>query len=281
MYDWRHVKSKLFVGLVIALSMVALAPVFHLVAVIFVNGVSTLLEAGVGFFTEMPPTPLSRGLGGIAPSIVGSLLMTLLALPAVVAIALFAAILTTEFPRSRLSLLVDVVAKSLTSVPTIAVSMIVYMLVVVPTKSFSSLAGTFALVIVSLPYAYTYFSSILRSIPAMYREAAFSIAMTRWGVVTRVLVPIVARGVVAGVLITMARIMGETAALLFTAGRYRAGLNVSLWGPLDAIPLLIFDFILSPFDNLRRVAWGATFVLLLSYMLVFFATKLVVREVKL
>lgn len=281
MYSWRKAKDRIFFALILLLSLAAIAPVIHLIVVTIVNGLSAILRAGLSFFTSPPPTPLSKEIGGIAPSLVGSLMLTALALPITIALALFSSIMVNEFPRNPLSIAVDVVAKSLASIPTIAVSMVVYLLVVVPMGIFSTFAGAVALTIVSLPYAYTYFSTYLRSIPETYREAAYSIAMSRWGTVTRVFLPIIRRGVLVAILMTMARILGETAALLFTVGRYRIGVSTSILGPTDAIPLLIFDYILTPYKNFQDVAWGAAALLLLAYMAIFVATKLVVKEVRL
>jgi len=281
LYSWRMLREKLFTCLIAVLSLLAIAPIVHLIIAVLINGFTVIVKAGINFFTNLPPAPLSREIGGIAPSIIGTALMTIISLPITVVLALFAAILTTEFPRNTVSIIIDAVAKSLASIPTIAVSMIVFTLIVVPMKGFSALAGAIALSIIALPYAYTYFSTALRSIPAMYREAAFSIAMDRWGAVMRVLIPIARRSIAVGVLMTIARIMGETAALLFTAGRFRTGVSFSPTSPADAIPLLIFDYILSPYATWHQVAWGAAALLLLAYIVLFFATKLIVKEVKL
>jgi phosphate transport system permease protein len=285
-------RERLFKITVFGVAILALTPLFHLIIVVFINGLPTILEAGLEFFVDLPPTPLSRGLGGIAPSLVGTFLMTMISLPITIVLGLFTAILVTEFPKSRLSILVDTVAKSLSSVPTIAVSMAMFSLVVVLVNTIpelraflnpagSALTGSLALVIIALPFSYTYFSTFLRSVPATYKEAAYSIGMSRWAVIVRVVIPVVKKSILVAVLMTMARIMGETAALLFTAGRYRSGLPASIISPVDAIPLLIFDYILSPFEVWRRVAWGATLILLLFYMLIFFVVKVVVKEVKL
>jgi len=281
LYSWRRLREKIFIYIISIVSLLALLPIAHLIITVFLNGFNVLLEAGAGFLFKNPPVPLSREIGGIGPSLTGSFLLTVISLPVTVILGLFAAILTTEFPRNPFSLLVDTIAKSLASIPTIAVSMVVFTLVVLPMKRFSALAGATALVIVALPYTYSYFSTMLLSIPSTYREAGFSLAMSRWGVVARILIPIAKRNLMVGVLMTLARIMGETAALLFTCGRLRTGLPSSLMGPVDAIPLLIFDYILSPFEIWRRVAWGAALILLLVYMLIFFAVKFFVKEVRL
>jgi len=245
------------------------------------NGFNVVSQSGLRFLFDLPPTPLSEEIGGIGPSLVGTSLLTALSLSITVTLGLFSAILTTEFPKNPFSLLVDTVAKSLASIPTIAVSMIVFNLVVVPLRKFSALAGSIALIIVGLPYAYSYFSTMLRSVPSTYKEAGFSIAMSRWSMVVKVLMPIAKKGIIVGVLMTLVRIMGETAALLFTAGRLRTSVNLSLTAPVDAIPLLIFDYMLPPFETWHKVAWGAALILLLIYMVVFFTIKFLVREVKL
>jgi len=292
LYSWRRMREMLFKITVFGVAILALTPLFHLIIVVFINGLPTILEAGLEFFVDLPPTPLSRGLGGIAPSLVGTFLMTMISLPITIVLGLFTAILVTEFPKSRFSILVDTIAKSLSSVPTIAVSMAMFSLVVVLVNTIpelraflnpagSALTGSLALVIIALPFSYTYFSTFLRSVPATYKEAAYSIGMSRWAVIVRVVIPVVKKSILVAVLMTMARIMGETAALLFTAGRYRNGVPTSITGPVDAVPLLIFDYILSPFEVWRKVAWGATLILLLFYMLIFFVVKVVVKEVKL
>jgi len=281
LYNWRKLIDKLFTYMVIAVSIVAISPVIHLIITVLLNGTMVIVKTGINFFISLPPTPFSKDFGGIAPAIVGSLLMTFISLPITIVLGLFAAILTTEFPKNTISIVIDTIAKSLASIPTIAVSMIVYTIIVVPMRSFSALAGSIALTIVSLPYAYTYFSTTLRSVPFIYREAAFSIAMSRWSTVLKILIPVVRRGIVTAILMTLVRILGETAALLFTAGRFRNGVTISPLAPADAIPLLIFDFVLSPYEIWRQVAWGASALLLLSYMVIFFTVKFLVKEVKL
>ena len=281
MYSWRKVKDILFAIAIAILSALALAPLIHVMISTLLKGIPVIVEAGLGFFTQLPPTPYSKSVGGIAPSLIGTAILTLLSLPITVILALLAAILVNEFPKNFLSIAIDVVVKSLASIPTIAVSMVVYILVVVPMGTFSALAGAIALTIVSLPYAYTYFVTALRSVPITYREASYSIAMDRWRTVAKALIPIARRGIVVGILMTMARIMGETAALLFVVGRHRTGVTLSLTGPTDAIPLLIFDYILTPYQVFQNVAWASAALLLLIYIVVFVVAKAVVKEVKL
>ncbi|MEM2025070.1 MAG: ABC transporter permease subunit [Desulfurococcaceae archaeon] len=281
MYDSRKAKDKLFFVLVLLMSVIAVIPILHTIVVTLTNGLPTILRAGLGFFVNTPPSPLSKEVGGIAPALVGSITMTMISLPISIALAFSAAVLSTEFPRNPLSMIVDVVAKSLASIPTIVVSMAVYLTVVVPMGKFSALAGATALTVISLPYSYTYISTYLRSIPAIYREAAYSIAMSRWRTIISVFVPIIRRGLSVAILMTMARILGETAAILFVTGRYRLEVSLSLFGPTDAIPLLIFDYVLTPYRVFQELSWAAAALLLLSYLIIFVSTKFLVKEVKL
>lgn len=277
----RELKDRLFTALVIALALLAIAPLLHMIYTIFVNGLQVLAKAGPRFFIETPPPPVSKEVGGIAPALYGSLLIVGLSLPITVAISLPTAIMTTELPGNPVSKVCDVLARSFASLPTVLVSMVVYIVLVVPMGRASALAGAVALSLVSIPYAYTAFSSALRSVPDTYREAAYSIGMTRWGAILKVSIPVARRVIAVGVLLTFARAMGETAALLFTIGSFRTGINIDPLRPADAVPLLIFEYIITPFRVYHEMAWGAALVLLLIYLIVFLTVKYFVKEVKL
>lgn len=276
----RELKDKLFIAIVIAVSALAIAPLFHMIYTIVVNGLPVLVRAGLRFFTDPPPPPLSKELGGIAPALYGSLLVVGLSLPVTVVISLLAAIMVAEFPENPISKVCDMLARSFASLPTVLVSMVVYITVVIPMGRASALAGAIALSLVSIPYAYTSFSSALRSVPYTYREAAFSIGMTRWRAVLTVFIPISRRLIAAGVLMSLARAMGETAALLFTIGSFRTGVNIDPLRPSDAIPLMIFEYITTPFRVYHEIAWGAALVLMFIYIAVFLSVKYLVKEVK-
>lgn len=281
MFKWRYLRDKIFAFLVISISIAAFAPLFHILYTVFTEGFNTILKAGIEFLFKTPPSPLSNQLGGIAPALVGSILMTAVSTPLTVCVALLASIMSNEFPRNIVSRALDTLSRSLASIPTIIVSMTVYILIVVPSKSFSLFAGALALTIIALPYAYTSFTSAFRSVPMTYREASYSIGISKWKTVTMVLIPIAKRAFLAGLLITFARTMGETAALLFVVGRSRSVVNYDIFKPGDALPLLIFDFISTPYKAYHEIAWGATLILLLMYLVVFTAAKLLVKEVRL
>lgn len=281
MYRWREVKDKIFVAIVIGLSLAALLPLFHMMLTVIVRGLPVIMRAGLRFITEPPPPPISGDVGGVAPALYGSLLVVGLSLPITIVLALLLAILTVEFPWHPLSKIGDALARSFASIPTIIVSMVTYALVVVPLGRPSALAGAVALSIVSIPYAYTAFYSALSAVPHTYREASYSIGMTKWKFIVKILMPIARKGLTVGILMTLARAMGETAALLFTVGSFRTRISISVTEPTDAMPLLIFEFMATPFRAYHEMAWGAAFMLLIIYLAIFFVAKVAVKEVKL
>lgn len=281
MYSWRIIRDKLFIAVVVALSVLPMFLVIHVVYTVVANGISVLEKAGIKFLVETPPPPVAIRIGGIAPSIIGSFLVVLISLPITTAISLPLAILYIEFPYNPLTKLIDVVGRSFASIPTIIVSMVIYLLIVVPMGKPSIIAAALALSIVSIPYAYTVFSTVLSQVPSIYREAAFGTGLNRFQTVIRVVLPIAKKGLLTGVLLTFARSMGETAALLFTIGGFRDYVTLNPTEPSDALPLLIFQFASTPFRIYHEIAWGACFVLLVIYLLVFTVTKVLAREVKL
>lgn len=277
----RYLKDRLFATAIVLFSILAFLPLFHIMGTVILKGSNVVARTGLSFLISTPPSPLSRELGGIAPAVAGSLVVALISTPITVILALLSAILNVEFPGNTLSRIVDVLSRSLASVPTVIVSMVVYSVVVVPMKRFSLIAGAIALTIVSLPYAYTSFASALASVPRTYREASYAIGLSRWRTVIETVIPIARRAFIAGVLLTFARSMGETAALLFTVGRNRFSVNINPLYSGDALSLLIFDFISTPFRNYHEIAWGASFILLMAYIVVFVLVKILVKEVRL
>ncbi|GAB6148620.1 phosphate ABC transporter permease PstA [Stetteria hydrogenophila] len=267
-------------ALVLALAVAAVLPLLHLVAEALVRGGSVIARAGVKFFTETPPPPGDR-VYGILTSLTGSLelaaLSTLIGIPP----AFMAALLAVEFPSSIPGRIVRVLSRSLLEVPTVLVGMFIYAVLVVPLGKPSILAGSLALALVMLPYVTTYVESALRSVPPTYREAGYAIGMTRAQTAFKVVVPIARRGIMTGFILGLAKALGETAPLLFTLGRARVELNLNPLGPGDAIPLLIYDYAMAPYENMRQVAWGAALVLILILLAIQAAARLAVREVRL
>ena len=279
MAEVRVVLDVLFKGLILLLAVLALIPVLHLTLAAIVKGGAVVVSAGLKFFTETPPPPGDRTYG-VLTSLIGTIELAVLSALIGVPIPFMAAILVVEFPHSRLGRIVRLLSRTLLELPTILIGMFVFAIIVIPLGSPSILAASIALALVMLPYVTTYLESALSSVPRTYREAGLALGMTKARVAFAVVVPIAVRGVVTGVLVGLAKAMGETAPLLFTLGRARTSLNVNPLGPGDAIPLLIYDYAQAPYENLREVAWGATLVLISLFLLIYVLARLAFRGVR-
>jgi phosphate transport system permease protein len=279
MYRLRKLKNYLVIALAVATSIVCVAPLVSILYTALVEGGRVLLESGLRFLTDLPPTPLSPT-GGIAPALVGSLVASTLALLIAVPPSFLLAYFVTEFPKHLISKVCEVVVRSFMGVPSIVISMFVYYILVVPMGTQSVLAGSVALSIVALPYAYVYFTSAFRSIPTSIREAAMALGLDRVRALIHVYVGLLRRPLTTGLLVTYLRVFGDTAPLLFTMGFLTGTVFAGLLQPGNALPLLIFIYALSPYEVFHRVAWGATLVLLLIYLTLFTITRSLVRGVK-
>jgi len=276
----RVIKNYLALSIIVVTSLACLIPLASILYIALREGGSTLLELGLRFLIELPPTPLSPS-GGIAPALIGSIISSTLALFIAVPPSFMLAYFVTEFPRHPFSKVCELVVRSFTGVPSIVVSMFVYYTLVIPMGTQSIIAGSISLSFVSLPYAYVYFTSAFRSIPSNIREAAMALGMSRVRALRYVYVGLLRRSLTTGLLVTYLRAFGDTAPLLFTMGFLTSTVFAGLLKPGNALPLLIFVYALSPYETFHRVAWGATLVLLLIYLALFIVTRSLVRGVKL
>ena len=278
--DARLIKEKIFIALVILLSILAIVPLFHILFSVFYNGLSVLLKGGINFLTGTLPPP-GEELGGIGPALVGTFVLVFLSSLIGLPIALIAGIYAAEYPTSFLGRATKLLLQIMMEFPTILVGLFVMQILVIPLGTYSAIAGAFALAIIMMPYVAVTTEEALREIPSTYREAAFSLGFSRAQVVFKVLVKIAKRGILTGVLIGLAKVAGETAPLLFTAGGstriYFAGIDE----PIGAIPLLIYQLIQQPYENYHQIAWGASLVLMLIFLAIFIPLRLKLREVRL
>lgn len=257
-----------------------LAPFVSIVISTLVHGVNAIARVGLFRFLTAPPPAPGAGAGGIGPALAGSVVMTCLTTLIGVPVSIAVAVLVTEFPRSRFAQVVRALCKALMEVPTILLSMAIYVLVVIPMGSASALAGAVALSLIMIPYTTTYIENQLEAVPLRYREAGYAIGLTKAGVALRISAGIAARGVAVGIVMGIARALGETAPLLFTAGGSHYAYPTSLTSPVDSLTLLVYDFATSPYSNLIGIAWGAALVLTLIYLAIFFVVRILVKEVR-
>ena len=246
----------------LALVFAGAATLFGLTWLVWILG-TTLVEGGAALspqlFTAMTPPPGESG--GLLNAFYGSAVMVLLALAIGTPIGVAAGTYLAEHGRnSRSAIAIGFINDVLLSAPSIVIGLFVYELVVRPSGHFSGFAGARALAMILLPIIVRTTDEALRLVPNTMREAAFALGVPRWRVTARILYRAALSGIVTGVLLGLARIAGETAPLLFTA------LNNQFWtaglgGPLANLPVVIFQYAMSPYDQWHALAWAGAFVL--------------------
>jgi phosphate transport system permease protein len=265
---WRRWKSRAMTVLMGACALVVAAPLFLVLYFLVREGASAL---DWDFFTQLPK-PTGEAGGGMANAIVGSL--TLLGMAALLGVPLgiMGGVYLAEYGSARTSAWLRFAADVLNGVPSIVWGMVVYALIVVPFKTFSAYAGGVALGLMMVPLVMRTTEEVLVLVPQSYREAGLALGIARWKIITVIVVKTALKGIVTGVLIALARVAGETAPLLFTA------LGNNFWShglkePIAALPLQIFTYAISPYDDWHRQAWAGALVL----MLLILTLNLVVR----
>ena len=240
-------------GLAVLLALVPLALIlFYLVS----QGVSSL---SASFFTQTP-RPVGEPGGGMANSIVGSLIVTGLGALMAIPIGIMSGIYAAEYAGTRLAAAIRFAADTLNGVPSIVIGVFVYTVAVLPVRRFSALAGGIALGIMMIPLIMRTTEELLRLVPSTLREGALALGATRARAVFTVVVPAALPGILTGILLALARIAGETAPLLFTS------LNNGFWStdvrqPISTLTVQVFTYAISPYEDWHRQAWAGALVL--------------------
>lgn len=249
-----------------ALSFMAMAfGIFFLMWILFTLFVKGFGALHLSLFTQTTPAPGSDG-GGLLNPIVGSLLMvgsaTLISTP----IGILAGTYLAEYgERSRFAQVTRFVTDIMLSAPSIVIGLFVYALYVAHAKHFSGWAGSLAISLIAIPVVVRSTDNMLNLVPASLREAAFALGAPRWKVATMVRLRAVRAGVITGVLLAVARISGETAPLLFTALNNQF-FSTNMNQPLANLPVVIFQFAMSPYENWRSLAWGGALLVTFSVL---------------
>jgi len=274
-YKLRKGKEILFIVAISILTFVGILPLFHIIATVFMNGLPVIAEKGFTFITG------TLGEGGIGPAIAGTFILMFLSSLIGLPIALLVGIYAYEYPDSKIGRATKTLLQIMLEFPTILVGVFAMSVIAIPMGTYSAFAGAFALAIILMPYVAVYTQEAMRQIPFTYREASFGIGISRIKVIFKILVPLAKRGVLTGILIGMAKVAGETAPLLFTAGGLYQSYPTSITEPVGAVPLLIYTLVQSPSRADHAMAWGASLVLLLIFLTIFIPVRLSLREVKL
>lgn len=276
--DARYQRRKLANSLSTVLSGAAvgigLLGLIWILATLFIKGLPAMNWA---FFTESTPAPGSEG-GGMANAIVGSLMIVGLTTIVSTPVGVLAGIFLAEFgDRSRIAAVTRFVTDIMLSAPSIVIGLFVYALFVATTKHFSGWSGSLALSLIAVPVVVRTTENMLKLVPGSLREAAFALGMPRWRVSLDVCLRAVKGGVITGVLLAVARIMGETAPLLFTALNNQF-FTWNMNEPMANLPVTIFNFAMSPYDNWQSLAWGASALIAILVLLLNIIARLAIRD---
>ncbi|MFL6600986.1 MAG: phosphate ABC transporter permease PstA [Steroidobacteraceae bacterium] len=263
---------------VVALCMSGLATavgLFFLAAILWTLLSSGLAGMSVALFTQNTPPPGSSS-GGILNAIYGSVVMTLIGILIGGPVGMLAGTYLAEYGRnSRLSAVIRFINDCLLSTPSIIVGLFIYELLVVRMGHFSALAGGVALAVIAIPVTVRTTEDMLNLVPQGMKDASTAMGAYPWRTITSIIYPAARSGIVTGLLLAVARISGETAPLLFTA------LNNQFWStnlraPMANLPVVIYQFALSPYKNWQQLAWSGALLVTLAILILSIAARVVV-----
>lgn len=270
---YRVGKSKIVQGFIVFLAFLITIPLIFIIVYIFQKGFTRINWT---FLTHIPK-PVGEPGGGIANALIGSVLIVLASSVIAIPIGIMAGIYLSENKSSRLSYWSRLSVDVLQGVPSIVIGIVVYFWIVKPLGTFSGLSGSVALAVMMLPILIRSTEETLKMIPFSLKEAGLALGLPYHRVILKVIVPCGVSGILSGIMLSIARIAGETAPLLFTAFG-NPYLNTNLGKPMQSLPLLIFNYATSPYDDWHDLAWGAALILLLTVLLLNIITKLTTRR---
>jgi phosphate transport system permease protein len=254
----RQVTNYFFTGLAASLSVIVVSALIAIFAYLVLKGAGSLNWA----FLTQTPKPVGETGGGMANAMLGSVIILVISSLIGVPLGIAAGIYLAEYGRNRFGQLVRFTADVLNGVPSIVIGLVAYGLVVIPQHHFSAFAGGVALAIMMIPTVTRSTEEMLLLVPQSVREAAFGLGIPQWRTTISITLATAGSGIITGVMLAFARVAGETAPLLFTAfGNQFWSFNARQ--PIAALPLQIYTYALSPFDEWHRQAWAGALILVI------------------
>ena len=274
LYMKRRIASQIGLALSMSAMAVGLAVLIWILYILFSNGLSAL---DLNLFTHDTPAPGTEG-GGLRNAILGSLMIVTLTVLVSTPIGILAGIYLTEFgDESKTAELTRSVTDIMLSAPSIVLGLFVYAIAVSTVGNFSGYAGSLALSLIAIPVVMRTTENMLRLVPGSLREAAFALGAPRWKVSTMVTLRAAKSGVMTGILLAVARISGETAPLLFTALNNQF-FSTNMGAPMANLPVVIFQFAMSPYDNWVRLAWAGALLITMTVLVLNILARVVFRD---
>ena len=271
-YRRRHIVDMVARTATAVCTAAVLLPLALIFGYLLTKGFSSL---NINFFTQLPK-PVGEIGGGMANAIVGTL--TLIALACVIGlpVGVFAGVYLAEHREGRLGWSVRFAADVLNGVPSIVIGIYAYTLIVLPMKTFSAYAGGCALAVIMLPIVARTTEEMIKLVPSSLREGSLALGVPAWRTTLHVVMRTARGGIITGIMLAIARVAGETAPLLFTAFGNQFW-HHGLTGPISSLPVQVYTYAISPFDDWHRQAWAGALVLLMLISLTSLAVRLLTR----
>jgi phosphate transport system permease protein len=270
---WRKALNVTMLSLTGVAALAVVSVLFLILGYLIWNGGRSL---NWDFFTKLPK-PVGETGGGMANAIVGSLKLLLLAALMGLPVGLMAGVYLAEFGGKTFTFMIRYTTDLLNGVPSIVIGIFAYSLAVLPVKHFSTLAGGLALGIMVIPITVRSTEEFLRAVPGSLREGAMALGASKWRTIATVVLPAASGGIMTGMLLSLARVAGETAPLLFTAFSNRFWSPG--WGqPIASLPVMIYTYAIAPYEDWHRQAWAAGLVLLALVLLANLGCRLVLNR---
>jgi phosphate transport system permease protein len=270
---YRMGKSRLVQGLIVLFAFLITIPLLLIILYIFREGITKI---NWNFLTKIPK-PVGETGGGIVNALIGSIMIVVTASVLAIPVGIMCGIYLSENKSSRLSYWSRLSVDVLQGVPSIVIGIVVYFWIVKPIGTFSAFSGSIALAIMMLPILIRSTEETLKMIPFSLKEAGLALGLPYHKVILKVIVPCGISGILSGIMLSIARIAGETAPLLFTAFG-NPYLNTNLAKPMQSLPLMIFNYATSPYDDWHDMAWGAALILLFTVLFLNITTKLTTKR---
>ncbi len=261
-YAWRKKINVVALGITGVCALFTLAVLFFILGYVTYHGFSSL---NWDFFVKLPK-PVGETGGGMANAIVGTLKLLCLASAIGIPIGFIGGVYLAEFGDNKIGFFVRYAADIINGVPSIVMGIFAYTVVVLPMKHFSALAGGIALSVMLIPIAVRSTEEFMKIVPRNVRESALALGLPYWKVVIFIVIPSAFRGLLTGVMLDMSRVAGETAPLLFTSFGNRFWSDGWL-NPISSLPVMIYTYAVSPYDDWHRQAWAAALVLLMMVLI--------------
>jgi phosphate transport system permease protein len=265
---YRHIRSLVFKALVITATLISIIPLVLLIVYIIRQGIMVI---NWHFLTSLPK-PVGEVGGGIANALIGSLLIILVATLIAVPFGVTAGVYFSENSRTPVFRMAHLCVDILQGIPSIVIGIIIYLWLVKPFGKFSAFSGSVALSFMMMPSIIKSTEETLKLVPRALKEASLSLGVPYYRTMMKVIIPAGISGILNGIILGVARVAGETAPLLFTAFG-NPFMSYNIFKPIASLPLIIFNYAISPYDDWHELAWGASFILVSMVLILNILTK--------